>query len=75
MVDGALHLGLRGLDHGVAAGLLVGAGDQRVQREGIAVGNGVLLLDQHAEHAGLQEGERDQNFTLPSKPITPMAMR
>ena len=60
MVDRGLHLGLGGLDHGIAAGLLVAARDERVQRERIAVGDGVLLLDQDAEDAGLEERKGGQ---------------
>ena len=42
-VDRGQHLGLGGVDHRVARGLLVAAGDQRVQRQRVGVGHGVLL--------------------------------
>ena len=59
-IGGGQHLGIGGLDHRRACGLLVAAGHQRIERQRIGVGNGVLLLDQHAEHAGLEGGQRAQ---------------
>ena len=41
---------------------LVAAGEQRVQRQRVGVGHGVLLFHQHAEHTGLQRGQRAHPF-------------
>ena len=46
------------LEHRVARRLLVAAERQRVERQRIAVGHGVRLLDQHAEHARLEQRQR-----------------
>ena len=55
VVEDRLHLGLARVEDGVAARLLVAAGDERVEREGIAVGDGVLLLDEDADDARLEQ--------------------
>ena len=55
LVDGRLDFAFARLDDGLAARLLVAAGDERVQRERVRVGNRELLLDEHAQHARLQE--------------------
>ena len=50
----------RGLEDRVAARLLVAARDQRVQRERVGVGNGVLLFDEDAEDSGLEQRQRGE---------------
>ena len=54
-VDGDLHVRLARREHRVARSLLVAAERQRVERQRVAVRHGVLLLDQHAERACLQQ--------------------
>jgi hypothetical protein len=39
----------------VAAGLLVAARDERVERQRVGIGDGVLLFDEDAEDSGLEE--------------------
>ena len=56
-VERRLHFGLGRLHHRRATGLLVRARDERVERQRIAVGNGVLLLVQSAENAGFEKRE------------------
>ena len=55
VVERGLHLGLGGLEDRVAAGLLVAARDERVERQRIGVGDGVLLFDEDAEDSGLEQ--------------------
>lgn len=57
-VDGGEDFRFSNVHHRRACGLLVAAGNQRVECERIGVGHRVLLLDQDAEHAALESGER-----------------
>jgi hypothetical protein len=57
-VDGGQHLGFGRVHHRGAAGLLVAAQSQRIQRERIAVRHRVLLFDQHAEDAPFEQRQR-----------------
>ena len=54
----------------IAVALLVAAGDQGVQRQRIGLGDGLLLLDEHAEDAELEtievEGHGDSSGAHPS---------
>ena len=60
VVERGLHFGLAGVHHRLAARLLIAARGEREQRERIAVGHGVLLLDEHPQHAGFERRENDR---------------
>src|SRR5439155_1226961 len=55
--DARLDFGLRRLHDRQPAGLLIAAGDQGVESQGVGVGHGVLLFDQGAKDARFQERE------------------
>ncbi len=56
-VDGSQHLRLGRIHHRRAAGFLIAAQGQRVQRKRITVRHGVLLFDEHAEYAPFKQGQ------------------
>ena len=60
VVDGGLHVRVACLDHRIAAGLLRAAGDERVQRQRVSVGHGLLLLDEDAENTGFEKRQGGQ---------------
>ena len=66
-VQSRQHLGVGGLDHRVDARSSGCSRHQRVQRQRVGVGHGGLLLDQHAQHAGLQRRQCAQGL-VPPKP-------
>jgi hypothetical protein len=57
-VEGRLHLGIARVQHGRAARLLVAPRHQRVQRQRIAVGNGVALFRERPQDASFEERKR-----------------
>jgi hypothetical protein len=58
MIDHCLHVRVRDLDNGISARLLVAAGDERVERKRIRIRYRMLLLDEHAEDARLEQRQR-----------------
>jgi len=58
LVDGRLHFVFARLDDGIAARLLVAAGDERVERERIRVRDRELLFDEDAQDPRLQQRKR-----------------
>jgi len=52
-VDGGQHLAFGDAHHRIAVRALVAGQDEGVQRQRIGVGHRPLLLDEHAEDAGL----------------------
>ena len=55
LIERRLHLGFARIEDGIAARLLVAARGEREQRERVGVGHRVLLLDQDAQDAGLEQ--------------------
>ena len=57
-VERLLHVAVGCVEDGIAARLLIAAGDERVQRQRIGVRHRVLLLDQNAQHARLEQRQQ-----------------